>query len=124
MDERRKHKRLDLDVSVQLERLDQDDITTLKFIQVVVTDISRSGIGFVSDQNLKVGTYYDTKIQIWTKEVIDAVLEIVRCDPKGDGTYKYGCVFVGMSDTDALKLIFIRFSMMSKRKTELQNKMC
>ena len=25
MDERRKHKRLDLDVSVQLERLDQDD---------------------------------------------------------------------------------------------------
>ena len=83
MDERRKHKRLDLDVSVQLERLDQDDITTLKFIHVVVTDISRSGIGFVSDQNLKVGTYYDTKIQIWTKEVIDAVLEIVRCDPKG-----------------------------------------
>ena len=56
MDERRKHKRLDLDVSVQLERLDQDDITTLKFIHVVVTDISRSGIGFVSDQNLKVGT--------------------------------------------------------------------
>ncbi len=43
MDERRKHKRLDLDVSVQLERLDQDDITTLKFIHVVVTDISRSG---------------------------------------------------------------------------------
>lgn len=104
MDERRKHKRLDLDVSVQLERLDQDDITTLKFIHVVVTDISRSGIGFVSDQNLKVGTYYDTKIHIWTKEVIDAVLEIVRCDPKGDGTYKYGCVFVGMSDTDALKI--------------------
>ena len=69
MDERRKHKRLDLDVSVQLERLDQDDITTLKFIHVV-----------------------------------DAVLEIVRCDPKGDGTYKYGCVFVGMSDTDALKI--------------------
>jgi len=31
-----------LDVSVQLERLDQDDITTLKFIHVVVTDISRN----------------------------------------------------------------------------------
>lgn len=23
---------------------------------------------------------------------------------RGDGTYKYGCVFVGMSDTDALKI--------------------
>ncbi len=44
------------------------------------------------------------RFRFWTKEVIDAVLEIVRCDPKGDGTYKYGCVFVGMSDTDALKI--------------------
>ena len=104
MDERRKHKRLDLDVSVQLERLDQDDITTLKFIHVVVTDISRSGIGFVSDQNLKVGTYYDTKIQIWTKEVVDAVIEIVRRDALPEGGYKYGCRFIGMTDTDALKI--------------------
>ena len=104
MDERRKHKRLDLDVPVQLERLDQDDITTLKFIHVVVTDISRSGIGFVSDQNLKVGTYYDTKIQIWTKEVVDAVIEIVRRDALPEGGYKYGCRFIGMTDTDALKI--------------------
>ena len=104
MDERRKHKRLDLDVSVQLERLDQDDITTLKFIHVVVTDISRSGIGFVSDQNLKVGTYYDTKIQIWTKEVVDAVIEIVRREDQSEQGYHYGAVFIGMTDTDALKI--------------------
>ena len=30
MEEKRKHKRLDIDVSVQLERLDEDGITTLK----------------------------------------------------------------------------------------------
>lgn len=104
MEEKRKHKRLDLDVSIQLEKLDQGDVTNLKYIHVNVVDISRSGIGFVSDQELTVGTYYDTKIQIWTKEVIDSVLEIVRQEPLADGKYKYGCVFVGMTDTDALKI--------------------
>ena len=104
MEERRKHKRLDLEVMVELERLDEESVTTLKYVHVEVTDISRSGLGFKSKADLEIGSYYDTRIQIWTKEVIDAVLEIVRCDPKGDGTYKYGCVFVGMSDTDALKI--------------------
>lgn len=104
MDERRRHKRLELDVSIQLEKLDQDEITTLKYIHVDVTDISRSGIGFISDHELAVGTYYDTRIQIWTKEVIDAVLEIVRCEKTPNGGYHYGCTFIGMTDTDALKI--------------------
>ena len=103
MEEKRRNKRLDLDVSVQLERLDEDGVTTLKYIHVDVTDISRSGLGFTSRQELAVGTYYDTKIQIWTKEVVDAVVEIVRCDKYGD-VYKYGCVFIGMTDVDALKI--------------------
>ena len=46
MEEKRRHKRLDIDVSVQLERLDEDGVTTLKYCHVDVTDISRSGIGF------------------------------------------------------------------------------
>ena len=103
MEEKRKHKRLELDVSVQLERLDEEGITTLKYNHVDVTDISRSGLGFTSLQELGIGTYYDTKIQIWTKEIIDAVIEIVRCDKTDDG-YKYGAIFIGMTDTDALKI--------------------
>ena len=103
MEEKRKHKRLEIDVSVRLERLDEDGITTLKYVHVGVTDISRSGIGFKANQELELNSYYDTKIQIWTKEVVDAVIEIVRCEEK-DGYYRYGCVFIGMTDTDALKI--------------------
>lgn len=103
MEEKRRHKRLDLDISVQLERLDEDGVTTLKYTHVDVTDISRSGLGFKCRQELAIGTYYDTKIQIWTKEVVDAVIEIVRREDLEDG-YKYGCVFIGMTDTDALKI--------------------
>lgn len=103
MEEKRRHKRLDLDVSLQLERLDEEGLTTLKYAHVKVTDISRSGIGFSATRELAKGTYYDTKIQIWTKEVIDAVIEIVRCEKEGD-IYHYGGVFIGMTDTDALKI--------------------
>ncbi len=103
MEEKRKHKRLDLDVSIQLERLDEEGVTTLKYVHVNVTDISRSGVGFKAAQRLETGSYYDTKIQIWTKEVVDAVIEIVRVDEREDG-YHYGAVFIGMTDTDALKI--------------------
>lgn len=103
MEEKRKHKRLDLDVTVQLERLDEEGVTTLKLIHIDVTDISKSGIGFNCKKKLTIGSYYDTKIQIWTKEVIDAVIELVRCEEKPDG-YHYGGIFVGLTDTDALKI--------------------
>lgn len=104
MEEKRRHKRLDLDVSIQLERLDEEDVTTVKYTHVTVTDISRSGIGFKSNQEFELGTYYDTKIQIWTKEILDTVIEIVRTTKLEDGAYHYGCTFVGMTDTDALKI--------------------
>ncbi len=103
MEERRRFKRLDLDVSVQLERLDTDGMTTLKFIHVDVVDLSKSGIGFTSKQKLDAGTYYDAKLQIWTKEIIDAVVEIVRVEEDTD-CYRYGAVFVGMTETNALKI--------------------
>ena len=104
MEEKRKHKRLELDVTVELERLDEDGVTTLRYSHVEVVDISRTGIGFKAGQRLEVGSHYNTKIQIWTKEVVDAVIEIVRRDALPEGGYKYGCRFIGMTDTDALKI--------------------
>ena len=97
MEEKRKHKRLDLDVEIQLERLDEEGVTTLKYVHVDITDISRSGVGFTCKKELETGTYYDTKIQIWTKEIVDAVIEIVRREDGPDG-YRYGAIFIGISD--------------------------
>ena len=103
MSEKRRHKRLDLDVSLQLDRLDEAGVTTLRFARVDVTDISRSGLGFMSKAEMEIGSFYDTKIQIWTKEVLDVVIEIVRRE-KVDDTYRYGCIFIGMTEADALKI--------------------
>ena len=103
MEEKRKSKRVDLSVSVQLERLNQEGVTTVKYMNIDVNNISKSGIGFTSTHKLELGTYYDTKIQIWTKEVIDAVLQIVRREEE-NGLYHYGATFIGMAERDALKI--------------------
>lgn len=104
MEEKRKDRRLDLDVTLELSRIDgEDGVTTLKLVHVDVVDLSRSGIGFTTKQELSVGSFYNTKLQIWTKDIIEAIIKIVRCD-EGDGTYHYGASFVGMIDKDALKI--------------------
>ncbi len=103
-EERRKNKRLALDVSVQLERLDNDGITTLKFANVQVQDISKSGMGFTCAEKLEVGSFYDVRLQIWTKEIISAVVEIVRASDGDNGVYRYGSTFIGMTETDSLKI--------------------
>lgn len=101
--ERRKSKRLPLEVSIELEKIEIDDIITVKYLTVDVIDLSRSGIGFKTNQELKVGSFFDTRLQIWTREVLDAIIEIVRVSKDGD-TYTYGCTFVGMTETDTLKI--------------------
>lgn len=104
MEEKRKARRLELDVSIELERLDQGEMTTLKMIHVDVTDLSSSGMGFITSQPLENGSLYDTSITIWTKEVIPAVIRIVRCDEVAEGRYHCGATFVGMMSSDALKI--------------------
>ena len=104
MDEKRKAKRLDLDVVIELSRIDEDDdVTMLKMARVEVVDLSRNGIGFTTKQELKIGSFYNTKLQIWTKDIIEAIIKVVRCKEE-DGVYHYGASFVGMIDKDALKI--------------------
>ena len=104
MNEKRNSRRLDLDVTVELERIDDNsEVTTIKLVNADVTDLSRSGIGFTSKEKLDLDSFYNTKLQIWTRETLDAVVEIVRCQELEDG-YHYGAKFIGMIDSDALKI--------------------
>lgn len=105
MEEKRKHKRLDINVKVEIERIDEANITTVKYMDVEVTNISKTGLAFrMPDVEFDIGTCFDARIQIWTKETIDTVFKVVRSNKLEDGSYEYGCIFVGMTDTDALKI--------------------
>ena len=63
-----------------------------------------AGMGFRTAHPMDVGALYDTRIQIWTKEIIETVIRIVRCEKISDDLYRCGATFVGMMNSDALKI--------------------
>lgn len=103
MDEKRKHKRLGIEVQVETERIDVGNTTTVKYLTVEITDISKSGIGFKCAEEFEDGATFIGNITIWTKEVIPAIFKIVRRSNESDG-WHYGCIFVGMKESEVLKI--------------------
>lgn len=105
MQEKRGSKRLEIEVRVELERIDTKNTTTIKYADVEVVNISKTGLAFKCDQDLAIDSCFNAKIQIWTKETIDTIFKVVRVgDKDAEGLVEYGCIFIGMTDTDALKI--------------------
>ncbi len=97
----RKFKRSDLRVELFLQECQGSGK-----IKVNLVDISQGGLGFSYDgEKIPVGTFYNADIQIWTKEIIPAIIKVVRFEENVDGPgYTYGCEFVIISDTDKFRI--------------------
>ena len=100
--EKRKHKRLKMEHALELARLNADG-TADGVVNADILNISRGGVGFLSRKRLEVGSYYDTRISLFSREMIDAVLEIVHVEEQEKGYY-YGGEVIGISDSDAVKI--------------------
>ena len=100
MEERRKAKRTELRSKIIVKRLNGD---TQEEVDIDVVDISKIGVGFNCDTALTIGAIYQAYLTIWTKEVLHAVIEIVRIEKKAD-TFAYGGIFVGMPEMDASRI--------------------
>lgn len=72
-------------------------------VDIEVVDVSKSGVGFTCNEALTIGAIYEAYLTIWTKEVLHAVLEIVRIEKK-ENTISYGAVFVGLPEMDAFRI--------------------
>lgn len=88
MEERRKAKRTELTSKLLMKRLDNQKTEE---VDIEVVDVSKSGVGFTCKEPLTIGAIYEAYLTIWTKEVLHAVLEIVRIEKKED-TIAYGAV--------------------------------
>ena len=99
-EERRKGKRMELNSTLVIKRLDDG---SQEEISIVIDDVSKAGIGFHCDTALMIGTVYESFLQIWTKEVLHAFLEIVRIEKKGEG-FQYGAMFIGMPEMDLSRI--------------------
>ena len=100
MEERRKNKRTSLNSSIILKRLDDGRDEE---VDIEVMDVSKTGVGFTCTEPLTIGAIYESFLTIWTKEVLHAILEIIRIEKKGN-TISYGAIFVGMPEMDACRI--------------------
>lgn len=100
MVEKRKNKRTELLSKIILKRLDGSRVEEAP---IDVTDVSKTGVGFMSKKALAIGGVYEAFLTIWTKEVLHAFVEIVRIE-KIDNGYQYGAIFIGMPEMDAARI--------------------
>ena len=87
--ERRKSKRMHMDSTLVIKRLDGGSDEE---VNIEISDVSKTGVGFICKTPLLIGTVYESFLTIWTKEVLHAFLQIVRIELKDD-MYYYGASF-------------------------------
>ena len=75
MEERRRNRRTKLSSSIVMKRLDNG---REEEVDIEVVDISKAGVGFTCSEPLMIGAIYEAYLTIWTKEVLHAVVEIVK----------------------------------------------
>lgn len=100
MQERRKNKRMELESTLTVKRLDGGKTQD---VDIEVLDVSKTGVGFTCNVALEIGAVYESNLRIWTQEVLHAFLEIVRIEKQGN-TFIYGAIFIGMPEMDSARI--------------------
>ena len=101
MEERRKSNRRELTSKLIIKRLGGVDVD--ETVEIDITDVSKTGIGFTCSKALEIGAVYESYLRIWTQEVLHAFLEIIRIE-KRDAVFSYGGIFIGMPEMDAARI--------------------
>lgn len=101
-EERRKNKRTDMPSVLTIKKLGGGGNS--EEISIRVSDVSKTGIGFISTEALQIGEVYESHIPLWTKEVLHAFLRIVRIEMMDDNEYSYGALFIGMPEVDLARI--------------------
>ena len=107
--EKRWAKRMDIDARIKLKSVKNNrnihfDVNKEE-MEVEVTNISKGGMGFKTEEFLPLNSYSEAKVVLWTRESFDAIIEIVRMENDGtDEKNTYGCRFVGLSPAEQFKI--------------------
>lgn len=101
MEERRKAKRMPITLSLEILNLYKQDNVQVSNLNapIDVVNISKTGIGFISESVLPVGFYFNANINLGNNEdTLHCVIKILRSQLEEDDRTQYGCEFVGMAD--------------------------
>ncbi|MCT4620148.1 MAG: PilZ domain-containing protein [Marinisporobacter sp.] len=99
MEEKRKHKRVPIHMDLEIESLyvsgDHEGIKLNE--KILVTNISKTGMAFISSKELPMNHFFNAKVAIDEEKMFYSVLRIVRSRKLEDG-YDIGCEFVGLAN--------------------------
>lgn len=101
------NKRRSKRIPVQIE-LHDSDLNNQKRLEIPVldtpirvVDVSLYGLGMIADFVLPIGHFLDARIILSPDfPPIRAVVKIIRVQPLGGNTYRYGCEFIDMTEAD------------------------
>lgn len=99
MTEKRKYTRLPIKLKLEVSNLFKQDGIKIDSLdtEIEVFDISKAGIGFMSESKLPTGYYFNATLEFEnTDEIILSVVKILYASAIGDAGYRYGCEFVGL----------------------------
>ena len=100
MEEKRKYERLPIKLKLEVSNLFKQDGIKIDNIdsEIEVFDISKAGIGFMSDSKLPIDYYFNATIEFEnSEEIILSVVKILYIRSIGGSGYRYGCEFVGLA---------------------------
>lgn len=99
MIDRRKNRRVALNSKLAVESLfksgEQQNVKSN--FPITITDISKTGMGFVAEEVLPMDHYFNTRVVIDEKREFFCVLKIIRIKEVEDG-FQYGSEFVGLAE--------------------------
>jgi hypothetical protein len=97
--DRRRYKRLPIELSLEVDEVFKQDHVVIQNLgaSISVFDISKSGIGFISDANLPLGYYFRGTINLGGGDFFHVVIRIVRASDISSSQKSYGAEFVGLA---------------------------
>jgi hypothetical protein len=97
--DRRRYKRLPIEISLEVDEVFKQDHVVIKNLgaSISVFDISKSGIGFISEASLPIGYYFRGLINLGGGDFFHVVIQIIRVTMLDNDQKVYGAQFIGLA---------------------------
>lgn len=98
--DKRRDRRMPIELYLTISDLFcQDNVkANISEADIEVVNISKQGIGFISQSTLPLNYYFNAKLVLGKPDnIIYSVIKIIRVQKKSNG-FTYGCEFVGLPD--------------------------
>lgn len=99
--EKRKHVRVPINIDIIIDSVynSGNEVKLLINKKIKIVNISKSGIGFLSDVELPLGYFFNARITFDEVRTFPAVFRVVRNqENEKEPKYTVGCEFVGLAD--------------------------